>query len=81
MTRLEHLAAKVRGAENNADAAEIIADWYDEQVKHSRKNSLDSAKICRDDASKIGGATEGLLNSVASNFETSAKLLEFDRAA
>lgn len=79
MTRLELLAAKVRGADSNEDGARIIADWYDSQVKHSINNSRESARICRDNAAKFGGATEVILRSVAKNFEASADLLEFDR--
>lgn len=80
MTQLELLAAKVRGADSLEDAATIIADWYDAKTKHSRQNSIDSAKIVRD------GITPDFLpqyvtlfNQVASNFDTSASLLEFDR--
>lgn len=79
MTQLELLAAKIRGADSNADAADIIGDWYDSKVKHAHKNALESAEICRNDATKIGGAVEALLNQVANNFETTAKLMEFDR--
>jgi len=79
MTQLELLAAKIRGADSNAEAAVIIADWYDGKVKHSRQNSQDSAKILRDDAGKFDKPYDEFLLRVASNFETSATLLEFDR--
>lgn len=81
MTQLELLAAKVRGADNLQDAAVIIADWYDGKVKYSRQNSQDSAKILREDAGKFDKPYDEFLLKVASNFETSATLLEFDREA
>lgn len=80
MTQLELLAAKVRGANNNADAAEIIADWYDNQVKHSINNSNESAQILRADAAKFDTVYGDFLAQIATNFETSAKLLEFSRS-
>lgn len=80
MTQLEHLAAKVRGAENLQDAAEIIADWYDGKVKHARRNALDSAKIVRNGIQlDMLPGYETLLTQVASNFEATARLLEFSR--
>lgn len=79
MTQLEHLAAKVRGAENLEDAATIIADWYDGKVKYSINNSRESAAILRADAPKFEHPYGEFLTKVASNFETSASLLEFGR--
>ena len=81
MTQLEHLAAKVRGAENNQDAAEIIADWYDGKVKHARNNAKESAEIVRKGitADFLPGYVT-LFNQIASNFDATAIMLEFDRS-
>ena len=79
MTQLELLAAKVRGADSLEDAATIIADWYDGKVKYSHNNSRESAKILRDGAAQIESPYSDLMEKAASNFDTSASLLEFDR--
>ena len=80
MTQLELLASKIRGADNLEDAADIIADWYDGKVKHARTNAYESADIVRRGITPdfLPGYVT-LFTQVASNFEATAKMLEFDR--
>lgn len=77
MTHLEFLAAKVRGADSNADGAAIIEKWYEEKTKHSYQLARSSAKNVRDSQA----LADGLQAQLAKNFDTCAELLEIDTTA
>lgn len=77
MTQLEYLAAKIRGAETNADAARIIKTWFNDNTKHAKNLANESAKILQDAAAKFEDTPyAGLLTHCASNFTSIAGILE-----
>lgn len=74
MTPLEILAAKIRGAETNAEGATIIADWYLLQTRSAANLARESAAIVRKGAGD-DGILSPLTNQVASNFESIVTML------
>jgi hypothetical protein len=74
MTPLELLAAKVRGADSNADGAAIIERWYNDRTEHAIKHAKNSAEIVRDSAA----LADGLREQLAKNYDGVAELLSID---
>ena len=74
MTPLEILAAKIRGADSNAEGATIIADWYLLQTRSAANLARESAAIVRK-----GAGSDSILapmtNQVASIFDSIADML------
>lgn len=74
MTPLEILAAKIRGAETNAEGAMIIADWYLLQTRSAVNLARESAKIVLKDGGE-DSILAPLANQVASNFNSIADMI------
>jgi hypothetical protein len=81
MTPLEILAAKVRGAETNADGAAIIKDWYDNQTSHAINHAKESARILHEDAARPENLAGGLMEQAAKNFDGVVDLLKVSEVA
>lgn len=78
MNPYELLAAKVRGADDNAAGGQIIKAWYDEQVKHANNLAVESAEILRNSGSPCPG-NEGLFNQIITNFDSISAMLNTER--